>query len=88
MILPVFNLKHHETFWFPDANIILLANDGQTAFQVHRGVLCRKSKVFADMMAVPQPQSQETVNGLPVVRLSEKADDIAIFLGLLYDGWT
>lgn len=92
MVSSVSNFEHDEEFWFADGNIVLVANDGQTAFQVYKGLLSRKSKVFSDMFDFPQPihpqtGPQEILDGRPVVPLSEAAKDIGIFLGLLFDGW-
>lgn len=71
-------------FWFDDGNIVLVA--GKTAFRAHQGVLSRKSEVFKDMVAVPQPQNPSTYDGCPTVELSEDEEDVKLLLSSIYDG--
>ena len=78
--------KHHDSLWFEDGNIVLLADN--VAFKVHRGILVRHSDVFCDMFAIPQPPSaeQETFEGTARVTMQDDAERLADFLLILYDG--
>lgn len=61
--------------WFDDGNIILEA--GAKQFRVHRRVLAASSKIFADMFSAPQPaQGDEVVDGCPVVKMSDDAEEL------------
>ena len=72
--------------WMNDGNIVVIA--GGTAFKVHRGVLARQSPVFRDMFAIPLPPSdgKNTVDGSPVVHVSETPEDFRYLLKAFYDG--
>jgi hypothetical protein len=77
--------RRSETVWFADGNLILRAED--VVFRVYRGVLQSKSTVFADMLAMPQPDSMDMLDGCPAVVLhGDSAVDAERFLGVLYDG--
>ena len=69
---------------FEDGNLAVVA--GTTAFRVHRGVLSRKSALFKDLLSLPQPDSEEQWQGLPVVRLLDSAEDITMLLDAIYNG--
>lgn len=75
----------HETLWFEDGNIVLIAED--VAFKVHKSVLARQSPVFCDMFGFPQPNYEEVFDGTPAVRLHDQAADVAIFIEVMYDGF-
>ncbi|KAJ7432201.1 hypothetical protein B0H11DRAFT_1890584 [Mycena galericulata] len=69
--------------WMPYGDIILQAEF--TQFRVNRDVLAQQSPVFKDMFSVPQPQNEPTVEGCPVVHVSDTAKDWELLLGVLYD---
>ena len=71
-------LQRHKELWFEDGNVVLVAQD--TAFRVFRGLLAEHSTVFADMFATSSPASEETLDGCPVVRLSDSSHDLAHLL--------
>ena len=79
--------KRDSEYWFKDGNIVLLSEDRTAAYRVHSTLLCRKSTVFTDLLDIPQPQYQETMDECPVVTLGDSAHDISVLLGLLYNGW-
>ncbi|TFK50276.1 hypothetical protein OE88DRAFT_1596257, partial [Heliocybe sulcata] len=54
------------------------------AFCVHKSTLTRQSPVFADMFALPASDVNETYEGLPVVRMQDKAEDLAALFEILY----
>ena len=70
--------------WFDDGNIVLFAQD--TAFRVHQGVLSKSSQIFATMFTIPQPPDGGTIEGCPVVCLTDSSMDVERILSILYDG--
>jgi len=65
--------------YFDDGNIILTVE--RTHFRVYRGVLAALSPVFADMFAMAQPSTDETlVDGCPVIELDDSVEDWEILL--------
>ncbi|KZP13430.1 hypothetical protein FIBSPDRAFT_753509 [Athelia psychrophila] len=70
--------------WFEDGNVVIQAEG--THFRVYRGALAAHSPIFKDMFAMPQPPSEGegTVEGCPVVHLSDTAADITIVLKALF----
>ena len=68
-------LQHHKELWFEDGNVVLVAQG--TAFRVFRSLLAEHSTVFADMFAASSPATEETLDGCPVVRLSDSSHDLA-----------
>ncbi|KAK6991771.1 BTB domain-containing protein [Favolaschia claudopus] len=82
-------LKRVEDLWFPDATLILRAEN--SLFRVHSGILAARSSVFRDMIAFPQPTptkdsgENETVDGHVVVRLHDLAGEVEVFLRAIFD---
>lgn len=74
---------HRSEVWFDDGNIIVQAE--KTQFRVHRGVLAKQSVVFKDMFRLPQPANELTVDGHPIVHLSDTARDVGYLFAALYD---
>ncbi|KAJ7449094.1 hypothetical protein B0H11DRAFT_336704 [Mycena galericulata] len=72
-----------SNIWMPYGDIILQAES--TQFRVNRDVLALQSSVFADMLAVPQPPNEPTIEGCPVVQVYDSAKDWELLLGVLYD---
>ncbi|KAF7298760.1 hypothetical protein MIND_00823500 [Mycena indigotica] len=71
-----------EELWFEDGNIVLQA--GATQYKVYRGTMARNSPVFHDMLGFPQPAEAETVEGLPLVKLHDDAEEVTPFLKALF----
>ncbi|OBZ69624.1 Molybdenum cofactor sulfurase [Grifola frondosa] len=61
-------------FWYEDGSIVLIA--GNVAFRVYQGLLSEQSSVFTDLFAIPQPAGAESIDGCPVVRLSDSPEDL------------
>ncbi|KAK7062386.1 BTB domain-containing protein [Favolaschia claudopus] len=82
-------LKRVEDLWFPDATLILRAEN--SLFRVHSGILAARSSVFQDMIAFPQPtppaesDGNEMVDGHVVVRLHDLAGEVEVFLRAIFD---
>ncbi|KAJ7185846.1 hypothetical protein C8R46DRAFT_387584 [Mycena filopes] len=68
--------------WMPYGDIILQAES--TQFRVNRDVLARQSSVFKDMFSVPQPPDEPTIEGCPIVHVSDTARDWELLLDVLY----
>jgi hypothetical protein len=67
----------------PDANIILQSSD-HVNFPVHKSLLAMMSPVFKNLLSVSQSSESESIDGLPVVRLSENADVLNSLISILY----
>lgn len=83
--LTSFSEPHCErsaTIWFDDGNLVLRTKMKQ--YRVYRGVLSARSSVFRDMLSIPQPDSQETIDGCPVVDLADSAQDWDALLEVMY----
>ncbi|KAK7013086.1 BTB domain-containing protein [Favolaschia claudopus] len=74
-----------EDLWFPDADLILRADD--SIFRVYGGFLGARSSVFRDMISFPQPTQTEgeMLNGRAVVRLHDSATEATSFLRAVFD---
>lgn len=77
-------IQPHPEMSFDDGNIMIIAE--KTSYRVHRSVLSRKSALFKDLLSLPQPDSEEKLDGLPVVRLLDPAEDITMLLDAIYNG--
>ncbi|KIM45345.1 hypothetical protein M413DRAFT_442019 [Hebeloma cylindrosporum] len=80
------NVTRSEDFWFEDGTIVLQAEN--TQFLVHKSVLSRHSVVFSDMFSILQPENMDdepSVEGKPLVRVFDTAEDIDQLLRALYD---
>ena len=70
--------------WYSDGSIVLQAENVQ--FKVHQTVLAKHSKVFADMLAVGDPDpAEQLVNGCPLVVIQDSAEDVRHMLSILYN---
>ncbi|KAI0318887.1 hypothetical protein OF83DRAFT_1170710 [Amylostereum chailletii] len=81
----------YTSLWFADGNVVLLCSAAQgdmdeTAFRIHRSILSHHSKVFKDMFSVGEGANEDSdmMDGCPVVRVQDKADDMANLLRRLY----
>ncbi|KAF7325486.1 BTB domain-containing protein [Mycena kentingensis (nom. inval.)] len=69
--------------WFEDGSVVLQAENAQ--YCVYRGILARRSPIFADMFAVGVPNTADAVDGCPLVVLSDTETDMTHFLKALFD---
>ncbi|KAJ6472667.1 hypothetical protein C8R47DRAFT_1054010 [Mycena vitilis] len=74
-----------EDLWFSTEIIVIQAQE--KIFRVLGGILAARSSVFHDMIALPQPPNSdiERIEGCPVVRLQDSAEDVEVFLRAIYD---
>jgi hypothetical protein len=75
--------SQHETFNVSDANLIIRSSDF-VDFRVHKSVLAMTSPFFKDLLSLPQPLDSETINGLPVVQMSESSELLNSLISLIY----
>ena len=66
-----------------DANIIIRSSD-LVHFRVHKSALALVSPFFDDLLSLPQPSDSESVDGLPVVQLSEGSELLNCLVSMLY----
>jgi len=52
---------------------------------VLRSILCRHSSVFRGLLEIPQSEGQELVDGVPIVHLSDSADEVKRVLRAMFD---
>jgi hypothetical protein len=71
-----------ESLYISEADLIIQSSDF-VKFRVHKSILAFSSEVFRDMFSLPQP-SNETVEGLPVLDLSENAELVRALITVLY----
>lgn len=71
-------------FWFEDGSVVLIS--GNVKFKVHRGILTRHSIIFEDVLSLPPPVNEETIDGCPIVELHDTPSDIWHLLRAMYDG--
>ncbi|KAI0301730.1 hypothetical protein B0F90DRAFT_1592731, partial [Multifurca ochricompacta] len=65
------------------ADIIVQSSDNVN-FRIHKSILASSSEFFRDMFSLPQPSNDETLDGLPVLHLSEDAGLVRALITLLY----
>ncbi|KAJ7188710.1 hypothetical protein C8R46DRAFT_1055562 [Mycena filopes] len=69
--------------WYLDGSVVLQAHN--TQFRVHWSFLTEHSSFFRDMQGLPQPpDDQPTVDGCPVIELSDALVDVEHLLRALY----
>jgi hypothetical protein len=71
-----------ESIYVNEADLIIQSSDF-VEFRIHKSMLAFSSQVFRDMFSLPQP-SNEIVDGLPVLRLSEDAELVRALITVLY----
>ncbi|PIL33281.1 hypothetical protein GSI_04731 [Ganoderma sinense ZZ0214-1] len=92
--LPASGLEKDDEVWLSDGSIVVVAADN-IAFRVHKSTLSLRSEIFRALFSLPNADeaSAETMDGCPVVRVSDTSSDIRhLFLVLCcgknyyYDG--
>ncbi|KAI0066237.1 hypothetical protein BV25DRAFT_1905815 [Artomyces pyxidatus] len=79
--------RRRSSVSFDDGNIAVLAGDYY--FIVHRGLLCRHSEYFSGLIDKLDASNAETctnLDGRPVLRLADSAEDLSLLFHALYDG--
>lgn len=78
------SIQRRPSISFEDGNLAILA--GKSYFLVHRGFLCRHSEYLAELSRDSYSRPTMTLEGRPVMRLSESPDDVSLLLHAMYDG--
>jgi hypothetical protein len=65
------------------ANFVIRSSDFVN-FKVHKDVLAVASPFFKDLLSLHQPPDSESVDGLPVVQLSEDSELLSALISMLY----
>lgn len=74
--------QNNTQFWFIDGDFILEVEE--QLFRIHSNIM-QQSDIFGDMLALPQPQNGECIDGCPTVKLADSAKDWVVALKWLYD---
>src|ERR1700761_655826 len=69
--------------WMPRGDIILQTQS--TQFRINCDILAQQSPIFRDMFSIPQPVNEPTIDGCPIVHLSDAAKDWELLLETLYN---
>ncbi|KAJ7496159.1 hypothetical protein B0H11DRAFT_2189990, partial [Mycena galericulata] len=79
------SLERCTELWFSDCGLIIRAET--MLFRLSGQMLSAHSPVFADMLAFPQPEEDdsEQLEGCPVVSLPDSADHLRSFFRALFD---
>ncbi|KAJ6605999.1 hypothetical protein DFH09DRAFT_896607 [Mycena vulgaris] len=80
-------MQRSNELWLSDGDLIIQTDN--LSFRIHSRVLATSSTVFADMLLFPPPvgstADNETVDGLPTVRLFDSDADATLFLKGIFD---
>lgn len=73
-----------KDYWFDDGNLILVSQG--VTFRVYKGLLAEHSTVFRSMFHVAQgkPETDDLVDGCPVVTLYDSPNDLRELFQLIY----
>jgi hypothetical protein len=66
-----------------DANLIIQSSD-LVNFRVHKSILAMVSPFFKNLFSFPQLPDSESVDGLPLIKLSENAELLNTLLSMIY----
>ncbi|KAJ7350587.1 hypothetical protein DFH08DRAFT_861827 [Mycena albidolilacea] len=69
--------------WYQDGSVVLQAQNIQ--FRVHWSILSQNSAFFSQLMGLPQPPDQPTMDNCPIVELQDDATDAEYLLKALYN---
>ncbi|KAJ7082295.1 hypothetical protein C8R44DRAFT_688579 [Mycena epipterygia] len=74
-----------DDLWFSNDTLVIRAE--KKVFRVTKSILTARSSVLRDMVAFPQPTSDQTnvIDGSPVVVLHDSAADVEVFLRAIFD---
>ncbi len=83
---PRADAKFHDTYYFPDGNVVLQLRDVQ--FRVHLSQLSRKSHSFKDLFDTPPSAGERdaTPDGARIFVSDDDPADFEALLRCVYDG--
>ncbi|KAJ6582021.1 hypothetical protein B0H19DRAFT_984152 [Mycena capillaripes] len=85
--------KKVDGLWFSD-DILVVLRAGESLFRVPKSILAARSSFFQAMFEFPHPSAavgntmidaEETIDGSPVIRMSDSATDVEPFLRAIFD---
>ncbi|PIL26446.1 hypothetical protein GSI_12204 [Ganoderma sinense ZZ0214-1] len=73
-----------KDYWFEDGNLILVSQG--VAFKIYKGLLAEHSTIFRSMFHIAQgkPETDDLVDGCPVVTLYDSPNDLRELFQLIY----
>lgn len=77
---------HCDDVWFDDGTVVFQAEN--TLFKVYRGTLKAQSPFFNDLFALPQQESEQSLEmyeDCPLVHMQDSAADVRILLKAMMD---
>lgn len=90
--VPVTKFESHPDFYFNDGDIFLQAKlpsgpERRTfqLYRVHTTILRFHSDFFSNLFADAYPGQEQSFEGLPLVHMSDKPEDIASLLSYVYN---
>ena len=78
---------NHPSLYLADGNIALVAPRSANefvVFRVHRSILAKVSIVFEDMFSIPNGHLVEEYDGVPLVYMTDSADELENLLKMMY----
>lgn len=81
---------HDSKFYLQDGDLAICSSSSQegpvTIFRIHKPVMLYNSPVFRSMFDLPvAPEGQEKHDGVPIVRVTDSAEELRALLNALYD---
>lgn len=78
-----------DDIWMSDGNLVIAVpcedEDTVHIFKCHKSILATRSSVFESMFTLPQTETTETYEGLPVVQLRDDPKAMKALLKFLYN---
>ncbi|GJE95878.1 hypothetical protein PsYK624_120690 [Phanerochaete sordida] len=84
-------LIEHDKLYFADGDVVLSAKNetlepqATVLFRVDKLFLSRHSEVFHNMFADASEFGQETYDGVPLVPMTDRGEDLALLISIIYD---
>lgn len=78
------DIQRHESLWFEDGNVVLVAED-RVGLKLHKSVLSRHSALLKDMFSLPQLANSSSLDGCPVVHINDSISEMTSFLSVIYN---
>ncbi|TFK98034.1 hypothetical protein BDV98DRAFT_217190 [Pterulicium gracile] len=79
-------LQRVSELWFNDGTVVFQAGD--KLYLVYTEILSDCSTVFRDMFSIPQPSTQETFAGVPLIKIPDAASDVTPFFEAVFRAGT
>ena len=73
-----------EQLYFEDGSVVLIS--GTLRLKLHRTILAKYSGVFRDMLQVASTSAGETLEGCPIVHVTDDPQHLILFFNMIYDG--